>query len=81
MSLSIKSEVADQMARELANLTGESITDAVAAALSMRLETERIARRRRRSGLDLAVEFRRLDVLDHRSDAEILGYDINGLPG
>ena len=81
MSLSIKSEVADRMARELADLTGESITDAVTAALSMRLEKERIARRKRRSGLDLSSEFRRLDVLDDRSDAEILGYDASGLPG
>ena len=33
MTLSIKSERADRLARDLAELTGESITDAVIAAI------------------------------------------------
>ncbi len=49
MALSIKSERADQLARDLAELTGESITDAVVASLEARLELER----RRRRGLGL----------------------------
>jgi antitoxin VapB len=80
MAISIKSEVADRLARDLADLTGESITDAVLTALSMRLEAERISRSQRRSALDLAAEFRRLQVFDDRSAVEILGYDANGLP-
>ena len=68
------------MARELADLTGESITDAVTTALRTRLDAERRARHRRRSALDLVEEFGRLPVLDERSPAEILGYDDSGLP-
>ncbi len=79
MALSIKSATADQLARELAALTGESITEAVVAALELRLAAER--RRRRDRGLDDVVErFRALPVLDDRSPHEILGYDDRGLP-
>ncbi len=38
MSLSIKNEKTHQMARELARLTGESITVAVSVAIRERLE-------------------------------------------
>lgn len=41
MVLSIKSEKSDRLARDLAELTGESITDAVVASLEVRLELER----------------------------------------
>ena len=75
MALSIKSDTADRMARELAELTGESITDAVTGALSARLEAERRLRSHRRSALDLVAEFNRLPVLDARTPEEILGYD------
>ena len=79
MVLSIKSDKADQLARELAALTGESITDAVVASLEARLELER--RRRRQAGLgDIVERFGRLPVLDERSADEILGYDEDGLP-
>jgi antitoxin VapB len=49
MSLNIKNEEADRLARELADLTGESVTAAVTEALRERLERER--RQRRREGL------------------------------
>ncbi|MEZ5373714.1 MAG: type II toxin-antitoxin system VapB family antitoxin [Microthrixaceae bacterium] len=81
MALSIKSDEADQRARELADLTGESITEAVTKAIAARLERERRARRPRRSALDLAHRFQQLPVLDPRSADEILGYDADGLPG
>lgn len=78
MVLSIKSERADQLARELAELTGESITDAVVASLEARLDVER--RRRRAHGIDDIVErFRRLPVLDERDPDDIIGYDEHGL--
>ncbi len=78
MALSIKSDLADRLARELATLTGESITDAVVAALEARLKLER---RRRPVGLDDIVErFRALPVLDERTPEEIIGYDKHGLP-
>lgn len=79
MALSIKSERADQLARDLAALTGESITDAVVAALEARLEVER--RRRRARGLgDIVERFGQLLVLDERDPDEIIGYDERGLP-
>ena len=79
MALSIKSERADQLARDLAALTGESITDAVVASLEARLQVER--RRRRAIGLgDIVERFRRLPVLDQSDPDDIIGYDENGLP-
>ncbi len=44
MALSIKTDEADRLARELSWLTGETMTDAVTKALSERLERERAAR-------------------------------------
>jgi antitoxin VapB len=41
MALSIKTEEADRLARELARLTGESITEAVTVALRQRCDRER----------------------------------------
>jgi antitoxin VapB len=79
MALSIKSDRADRLARELADLTGESITDTVVAALEARLEVER--RRRRAVGLgDIVERFGRLPVLDERRPDDIIGYDDRGLP-
>jgi antitoxin VapB len=77
--LSIKSARADQLARDLAELTGESITDAVVAALEVRLELER-RRRRTRSLSDIVERFRQLPVLDEREPDDIVGYDEHGLP-
>lgn len=79
MVLSIKSDRADRLARELAAMTGESITEAVEASLQARLDAER--RRRRPAGLDDIVDrFSVLPVLDHRTAEAILGYDDDGLP-
>ncbi|MFP5579886.1 MAG: type II toxin-antitoxin system VapB family antitoxin [Acidimicrobiia bacterium] len=79
MALSIKSDRADRLARELVALTGESITGAVEAALEERLQVER-RRRRRRSLDDIVERFRALPVLDDRPAEEILGYGDDGLP-
>ncbi len=79
MALSIKSERADRLARELADLTGESITDAVIVAIEDRLELER-RQRRTQSFDDIVERFARLPVLDDRSADEILGYDPSGIP-
>ena len=79
MVLSIKSATADRLARELADLTGESITEAVVASLQARLDAER--RRRRDQALDDIIErFQRLPVLDAREPADVVGYDEHGLP-
>ena len=79
MVLSIKSSMADQLARELADLTGESITDAVVASLRARLDLER--RRQCDRALDDIIErFQRLPMIDGRSPEDIIGYDQHGLP-
>ena len=83
MALNIKSDEADQLARHLAQLAGESITEAVTQALRERLV--RLEGRRRRRGLrdEIGRIQQRLAVLprlDERSDDEILGYDDAGLP-
>lgn len=79
MVLSIKSERADQLARDLAELTGASITDAVTASLEAQLELE--LRRRHRPALgDIVERFRKLPSLDERSSDEIIGFGEHGQP-
>lgn len=83
MALNIKHPEADRLARELAEKTGENLTEAVLTALRERLERE--VGRRHTHGLREDIErmqerISRLPLLDHRSDAEILGYDEQGLP-
>jgi antitoxin VapB len=84
MALSIKNDEADRLARELAEATGETLTDAVLTALRERLR--RVTGRRRSVGLREEIarmqeRIDRLPVLDERTDEEILGYDEGGLPG
>lgn len=83
MALNIRNPQAEQLAAQLARLTGETKTEAVVKALR-----DRLARlRRERSGRRLADELdeiarrcARLPVRDARSADEILGYDEHGLP-
>ena len=79
MVLSIKSPTADQLARELAEMTGESLTDAIVASLQARLDVERRRREARRLD-DIIERFGRLPVLDERQPDDIIGYDAHGLP-
>lgn len=83
MALSIKDHDTEQLARTLAERTGESITLATKRALEERLR--RLGSDMRKAALleDLEAIQRRwnaLPVLDDRSAEEILGYDENGLP-
>ncbi len=81
MALSIKSDRADRLARELATETGESITDAVTVAIEERLRRERRNTRRMVGDImTIASEAGALPVLDDRTADEIIGYDENGLP-
>lgn len=83
MALSIKNEEADRLARELVQLTGESLTEAVILALRERLERKRAANDNRPLSerlMELGRRFSSLPVLDDRTADEILGYDENGLP-
>jgi antitoxin VapB len=83
MALNIKNPEADRLARELAGLTGESITDSVIAAMK-----DRIARERARRGYDalrhevrrIRERYRRLPVLDDRAADDVIGYDDAGVP-
>ena len=82
MAFSIKNDEADLLLRELTELTGESLTDAVIHSLSERLRRERLVRcRHSPDRLTAAIaHFRSLTVIDARTPGEILGYDANGLP-
>ena len=83
MGISIKNEYTEQLARDLARETGESLTTAITRALEERL---RRVEGRRSSADKLALAraaLRRVDalpVLDERSPEQILGYDEDGLP-
>jgi antitoxin VapB len=82
MALSIKSDEADRLARELTAETGETLTEAVVIALRQRLDRERAGHaasmrtRLARLAADVAV----LRVADDRTPEEIIGYDDTGLP-
>lgn len=83
MALSIKNPHAEELARELARRTGESITEAVALAVEERLRRLRWAPElelARREVEALLSELDALPELDARSPEEILGYDEEGLP-
>jgi antitoxin VapB len=81
MVLSIKSDEADRLARELADQTGESITEAVTAALRERLDrTRRSPEAVAERLMSVASAGATLPILDIRSDDEILGYDEHGVP-
>ena len=83
MALSIKDPEADRLARELAELTGESLTQAVTTALRERLlrQTGRNHARRLSDDLrEIRESLRGVPVLDPRTPEEIIGYDDDGLP-
>ena len=83
MALSIKNDETERLARELAELTGESLTQAIQHSVA-----ERLARVKRHADAHLERErleeiLRRIDllpVLDDRDPDEILGYGQHGLP-
>jgi antitoxin VapB len=82
VALSIKSDEADRLARELAAETGETLTEAVEIALRERLRREhaRHAASTRTRLARLAADVRTLRVADERKPEEIIGYDDVGLP-
>jgi antitoxin VapB len=78
MALSIKNDLTERLARQVAGETGESLTEAITHALEERLERLK----GRRSAPDLietlmAISRRcsSLPDLDHRGAEEILAYD------
>lgn len=82
MALSIKNPEAEQLARTLAKLTGENITNAIIVALRDRLKRERGRQapgRLRDEILEIGRRCAALPDFDSRAPDEILGYDENGL--
>jgi antitoxin VapB len=81
--LNIKDPEVYQMARKLAELTGQSMTEVVRQSLR-----DRLAREQRRKLSPHVMERLReisdlcaaLPVLDNRTEDEILGYDEHGIP-
>lgn len=82
MALSIKNPEVERLARELAEKTNESITDAVLIALRERLARQEDRRRALR--VERLIEIGRrgaaLPKRDNRTIEEIIGYDEHGLP-
>lgn len=83
MALNIKDPETDRLARELAQVAGESITVAVNRALRERLERTQ----GRRSPEQKRAAIRRIQArvaargINYRlTEDEILGYDENGIP-
>lgn len=85
MPLSIKDPQTEQLARELARVTGETITEATKRALEERLRRVGGVRGNRRAALlaemaEIRQRWRAMPVLDSRTAEEILGYDEHGTP-
>ena len=83
MAISLKDEETDRLARALASLTGESLTEAVRAALAERLEREKLRRAQAPRLADqiraIARECAAAPDFDTRTPDEIIGYDENGM--
>ena len=83
MALSIRNPKAEELAREVAAESGESLTQAIIHALEERLE--RLKGRRKTTDvaeeiMKISFRCRMLREKDQRSPDEILGYDERGLP-
>lgn len=85
MGMNIKDGEAHRLARELARLTGVSLTDAVKTALSHELRRAQAKSATRTRPLEdrlneIALRCAALPDLDDRTADEIIGYDEHGLP-
>ena len=83
MTIKIDNPEVDSLARELANHTGESITQVIIVALRERLEREKSRKQPSLAEelVRIGIECASLPVLDERSPEEIIGYSATGLPG
>jgi len=83
MPLNIKDPATEKAVRELAALTGETVTAAVHRAAEERLQRvrrDRTARSLAEQILEIGRRCASLPDRDRRSADEILGYDEHGLP-
>lgn len=84
MPISIKHEETEHLARQLAELTGESLTTTIRIALSERYAKVTREKQRRGKPVDelnaIAIRCASRPILSNLSDDEILGYDEFGAP-
>ncbi len=84
MALNIRNYEVEELAKAVSELTGETKTQAVKVALKQRLhqiKLRRFSKFRIKELMEIAKHCGSLQMLDDRSDEEILGYDDKGLPG
>jgi antitoxin VapB len=83
MALTFEDKKTDRLAREVADLTGETLTEAIRKALAERLERERLRRGKTVRLADrlmrLGRECAALPDYDTRSLDEIVDYDQTGM--
>ena len=84
MPISIKNDETERLIRQLAELTGETLTEAIRLSLIERYD--RVRRTRSRPKLaeelnDIAMRCARRPIVSPLTDDEILGYDEFGVPG
>jgi antitoxin VapB len=84
MALSIKNSIVEEKARELAQRSGKSITDALNDSLDLALQRQRSQQRLTKKEelfakvKEIQKRVAALPVLDNRTDDEILGYNEYG---
>ena len=83
MPISIKNDQTELLARKLSELTGETLTEAIRAAVSEKYDRLRQARAGRSLTDELnaiALRCAKRPAISNLSDDEILGYDEFGAP-
>ncbi len=81
MALNLKSREAHELAKQLSELTGQSMTQSVVDALREALARRTPRATAKRELLErIAAHCAALPVLDDRTPDQILGYDDHGLP-
>lgn len=83
MPISIKNTETEDLAREVAGLTGQSLTDTIRTALLEKRDRVRQARRGRSLADELnaiALRCAKRPTLSDLTEDEILGYDEFGIP-
>jgi antitoxin VapB len=82
MTVLIKDEEADRLIRQLAERTGETITDAVKEAVAEKLARTPLSEaeigERMRQIEDILARADAMPTIDHRSADEIIGYNDKG---
>ncbi len=81
MAISIRNPQAENLAREVASISGENLTQAIIHALEERLERlrgRRISSNTFQEIMNISNRCRSLPDVDSRTPDEILGYNKNG---